>query len=36
MHLLKVYIYKIDSKKILNSKTIIDTQNDSDWEEIEN
>jgi len=23
-------------KKILNSKTIIDTQNDSDWEEIEN
>jgi phospholipid-binding lipoprotein MlaA len=23
-------------QKILNSKTIIDTQNDSDWEEIEN
>ena len=23
-------------QKILNAKTIIDTQNDSDWEEIEN
>ena len=31
---LKVYIYKIDNK-ILNSNLIVDTQDDSDWEEIE-
>ena len=35
MHPLEVYIYKIDNKKLANSKAITKTQNDSDWEEIE-
>jgi hypothetical protein len=36
MLLLEVYIYKIDKKKIANSDSITETQDDSDWEEIEN
>ena len=36
MHQSKVYTYKIDKQKILNTKKIINTQDDSDWEEIDN
>ena len=33
---LKVLYLQDRQQKILNVKTIVDTQNDSDWEEIEN
>ena len=32
---LEVYTFKTDKKKISNSNSITETQNDSDWEEIE-
>ena len=32
---LEVYIYKIDKKKIANSKEVTETMDDGDWEEIE-
>ena len=32
---LEVCICKIEKKKIANSNAITETQNDSDWEEIE-
>jgi hypothetical protein len=32
---LEAYTYKIGKKKIANSNALTDTQNDSDWEEIE-
>ena len=35
MHLLKVYIYKIDNKKYLIQIKYRNTLDDSDWEEIE-
>ena len=35
MHLLEAYTYKIRKQKIGNSKKVIDTMGDGDWEEIE-
>ena len=35
MHQLKVYILQDRQQRILNVKKIVNTQNDSDWEEID-
>ena len=36
MLLSEVYIYKTESNKILNFNKTVNTQDDSDWEEIQN
>ena len=35
MHLLEAYTYKIENRRIKNSKKVIDTMDDGDWEEVE-
>ena len=35
MHQLKAYIYKIEIKKLVIQITIVETQDESDWEEID-